>query len=47
MGITSFELKLVAAKAAVLEHTIVLVIAIIKVVSVFIVAIIIPKMVID
>ena len=47
MGITSFVIKLVAAKAAVLKHTIVLVIAIIKVVSVFTVAVIIPKMIID
>ena len=34
MGIKSFELTVVAAKAAVLKHTIILVIAIIKVVSV-------------
>ena len=47
MGIKSFELTLVAARAAVLKHTIILVIAIIKVISVFKVAIIIPKMVID
>ena len=47
MGIKSFELKLVAARAAVLKHMIVLVIAIIKVVSVFTVSIIIPKVVIN
>ena len=47
MGIKSFELTLVAARAAVLKHTIILVIAIIKVISVFTVAIIKPKVVIN
>ena len=47
MEIKSFVIKLVAAKAAVLKYTIILMIAIIKVFSVFTVAIIIPEMIID
>ena len=46
MGIKSFELKLVAARAAVLKHMIILVVAIIIVVSVFAMAIIKHKVVI-
>ena len=47
MGIKSFVIKLVAAKAAVLKHIIKLMVAIIIVVSVFAVAIIKPKVVIN
>lgn len=47
MGITSFVIKLVAAKAAVLKHIIKLMVAIIIVISVFAVAIIKPKVVIN
>ena len=47
MEIKSFVIKLVAAKAAVLKHIIKLVVAIIIVVSVFEVAIIKPKVVIN
>ena len=47
MGITSFVIKLVAAKAAVLKHTIKLVVAIIVVISVFAAAIIKPKVVVN
>ena len=47
MGIKSFVIKLVAAKAAVLKHIIKLTVAIIIVISVFAVAIIKPKVVIN
>ena len=47
MEIKSFVIKLVAAKAAVLKHMIKLVVAIIIVISVFAVAIIKPKVVIN
>ena len=47
MEIMSFVIKLVAAKAAVLKHTIILVVAIIIIISVFSVAIIKPKVVIN
>ena len=47
MEITSFVIKLVAAKAAVLKHIIKLTVAIIIVISVFAVAIIKPKVVIN
>ena len=47
MEIKSFVIKLVAAKAAVLKHIIKLTVAIIIVISVFAVAIIKPKVVIN